>query len=217
MGILPFSFQRGKGKKVQIQISLAGNILFATEWQWRYPPKRLMFFQCSQEFFVFSSCRLFFFPPWLKSKSIILSLLKWLLWTVVMPFLKSMKGSLNRYPFGSGLWKRAALLHCSPWIPSLTSLHQFHLPQFSGVRIFLRPLLFYWNFLEGTPKFCSWFFKVRNRISLDGHPEVILWKGRFDKATNTTREEKFVQNLNFTHWSSLEMEKMGDKKVMKGG
>jgi hypothetical protein len=34
--------------------------------------------------------------------------------------------------------------------------------------------------------------KVKDWTSLDGHPELILWEGRFDKGTNTTQEEKFV-------------------------
>jgi len=41
--------------------------------------------------------------------------------------------------------------------------------------------------------------EVKNWVSLDGHPELILWEGCFDKGTNTTREEKFVKNSNATH------------------
>ena len=37
--------------------------------------------------------------------------------------------------------------------------------------------------------------KVKDWTSLDGHPELILWEGRFDKGTNTAREEKFVESL----------------------
>jgi len=35
-------------------------------------------------------------------------------------------------------------------------------------------------------------FKVKDWTSLDGHPELILWEGYFDKETNTVRREKFV-------------------------
>jgi hypothetical protein len=38
--------------------------------------------------------------------------------------------------------------------------------------------------------------KVKDWTSLDGHPELILWEGHFDKGTNTTREDKFVKRSN---------------------
>ena len=34
--------------------------------------------------------------------------------------------------------------------------------------------------------------KVENWTTLDGHPELILWEGYFDKETNIARSEKFV-------------------------
>ena len=34
--------------------------------------------------------------------------------------------------------------------------------------------------------------KVKDWTSLDGHPDLILWEGYFDKETNTARREKFV-------------------------
>ena len=40
--------------------------------------------------------------------------------------------------------------------------------------------------------------KVKDWTSLDGHPELILWEGSFDKGTFTTREEKFTENFNVT-------------------
>ena len=33
---------------------------------------------------------------------------------------------------------------------------------------------------------------VKDWTSLDGHPELILWEGYFDKQTNMVRQEKFV-------------------------
>lgn len=38
--------------------------------------------------------------------------------------------------------------------------------------------------------------KVKDWTSLDGHPELILWEGCFDKETNTARNEKFVKDSN---------------------
>jgi hypothetical protein len=38
--------------------------------------------------------------------------------------------------------------------------------------------------------------KVKGWASLDGHPELILWEGCFDKATNKVRDEKFVKRSN---------------------
>ena len=38
--------------------------------------------------------------------------------------------------------------------------------------------------------------KVKDWTSLDGHPELILWEGYFDKQTNTVRDEKFVKPPN---------------------
>jgi hypothetical protein len=38
--------------------------------------------------------------------------------------------------------------------------------------------------------------KVKDWTSLDGHPELILWEGYFDKETNTVRDEKFVKHSN---------------------
>ncbi len=38
--------------------------------------------------------------------------------------------------------------------------------------------------------------KVKDWTSLDEHPELILWEGYFDKATNTVRPEKFVKPSN---------------------
>jgi len=35
--------------------------------------------------------------------------------------------------------------------------------------------------------------KVKDWTSLDGHPELILWEGYFDKKTHTARPEKFVK------------------------
>jgi hypothetical protein len=35
--------------------------------------------------------------------------------------------------------------------------------------------------------------KVKDWTSLDGHPELILWEGYFDKETNIVRPEKFVK------------------------
>lgn len=35
--------------------------------------------------------------------------------------------------------------------------------------------------------------KVKDWTSLDGHPDLILWEGYFDKETMTTRSEKFVE------------------------
>ncbi len=35
--------------------------------------------------------------------------------------------------------------------------------------------------------------KVRNWTSLDGHADLILWEGYFDKDTNMARREKFVK------------------------
>ena len=35
--------------------------------------------------------------------------------------------------------------------------------------------------------------KLKDWTSLDGHPELILWEGYFDKETNTVRAEKFVK------------------------
>jgi hypothetical protein len=35
--------------------------------------------------------------------------------------------------------------------------------------------------------------KVKDWTSLDGHPELILWEGYFDKEMNTARPEKFVK------------------------
>jgi hypothetical protein len=37
---------------------------------------------------------------------------------------------------------------------------------------------------------------VKDWTSLDGHPELILWEGYFDKQTNTVRDEKFVKPSN---------------------
>jgi hypothetical protein len=34
--------------------------------------------------------------------------------------------------------------------------------------------------------------KVKDWTSLDGHPELILWEGCFEKKSNTVRQEKFV-------------------------
>jgi hypothetical protein len=34
--------------------------------------------------------------------------------------------------------------------------------------------------------------KVKDWTPIDGHPELILWEGCFDKETNTARDEKFV-------------------------
>jgi len=34
--------------------------------------------------------------------------------------------------------------------------------------------------------------KVKDWTSLDGHPELILWEGCFEKESNTVRQEKFV-------------------------
>lgn len=34
--------------------------------------------------------------------------------------------------------------------------------------------------------------KVKDWTSLEGHPDLILWEGYFDKETNTARREKFV-------------------------
>jgi len=34
--------------------------------------------------------------------------------------------------------------------------------------------------------------RVENWTSLDGHPDLILWEGYFDKETNIARSEKFV-------------------------
>ena len=36
-------------------------------------------------------------------------------------------------------------------------------------------------------------FKVKDWTSLDGHPELILWEGYFNKETNVARREKFVE------------------------
>ena len=36
--------------------------------------------------------------------------------------------------------------------------------------------------------------KVENWTSLDGHPELVLWEGYFDKETNIARLEKFVKS-----------------------
>ena len=38
--------------------------------------------------------------------------------------------------------------------------------------------------------------QVKDWTSLDGHPELILWEGYFDKETNTVRDEKFVKHSN---------------------
>jgi len=38
--------------------------------------------------------------------------------------------------------------------------------------------------------------KVKDWTSLDGHPELILWEGYFDKRTNAVRDEKFVKRSN---------------------
>ena len=35
--------------------------------------------------------------------------------------------------------------------------------------------------------------KVKDWNSLDDHPDLILWEGYFDRATNTVRREKFVK------------------------
>jgi hypothetical protein len=35
--------------------------------------------------------------------------------------------------------------------------------------------------------------KVKDWISLDEHPDLILWEGYFDKQTNTVRREKFAK------------------------
>ncbi len=35
--------------------------------------------------------------------------------------------------------------------------------------------------------------KVKDWNSLDGHPDLILWEGYFDKETNVARCEKFVK------------------------
>jgi hypothetical protein len=37
---------------------------------------------------------------------------------------------------------------------------------------------------------------VKGWTSLDNHPDLILWKGYFDKETNTVRHEKFVKPSN---------------------
>ena len=37
---------------------------------------------------------------------------------------------------------------------------------------------------------------VKDWTSLDGHPELVLWEGYFDKETNTARDEKFVKQSN---------------------
>jgi hypothetical protein len=38
--------------------------------------------------------------------------------------------------------------------------------------------------------------KVKDWTSLDGHPELILWEGYFEKKTNTVRQEKSVKRSN---------------------
>jgi hypothetical protein len=38
--------------------------------------------------------------------------------------------------------------------------------------------------------------KVKDWTSLDGHPELILWEGYFDKKTNAVRDEKFIKPSN---------------------
>jgi hypothetical protein len=35
--------------------------------------------------------------------------------------------------------------------------------------------------------------KVKDWTSLDGHPDLILWEGCYDKGANTARREKFVE------------------------
>lgn len=36
--------------------------------------------------------------------------------------------------------------------------------------------------------------KVKDWNSLDGHPELIIWEGYFDRETNEVREEKFIKS-----------------------